>query len=101
MSEEKQRQIKVNFPKELVGGAYANNLMVQHSRDEFILDFMMLSPPAGTVTSRVITSPSQVKRILQALQENIGKYEKTYGTIELPEGPKGQVDFNPGWLGNS
>lgn len=96
MTEEakKQQQIKIHFPKELVGGAYANNLMVQHSRDEFIMDFIMLVPPAGTVTSRVVTSPAQIKRIANALADNIAKYEKKFGVIEMPEQPKGQIDYS-------
>ncbi len=89
----KQQQIKIHFPKELVGGAYANNLLVQHSHDEFILDFLMIVPPTGTVTSRVISSPAQIKRIAAALQENIEKYEQKYGTIPVPEMPKGQIDY--------
>jgi hypothetical protein len=32
--------------------------------------------------SRVITSPEHAKRILRALQENLRRYEESFGTIE-------------------
>jgi hypothetical protein len=51
----------------------------------------MVAPPAGTVTARVIVSPGHMKRILEALRENISKYEKTFGTIQIAEEPKGKI----------
>ena len=50
------KEIKINFPQELQGGVYSNNMVVSHTKEEFILDFIMVAPPAGTVTSRVIVS---------------------------------------------
>ena len=83
------KEIKINFPQELQGGVYSNNMVVSHTKEEFILDFIMVAPPAGTVTSRVIVSPGHMKRILAALQDNISKYEKAFGTIQIAEEPKG------------
>jgi hypothetical protein len=85
------KEIKVNFPQEIQGGVYANNMVVAHTKEEFILDFLMVAPPAGTVTARVIVSPGHMKRILEALRENISKYEGTFGTIQIAEEPKGKV----------
>lgn len=87
MAEEK-RDIKVSLPNEIKGGVYANNTVVGHTSEEFILDFLMVSPPEGVVTARVIVSPGHMKRIFNALQDNISKYEKTYGTIRQVEVPK-------------
>ncbi|MGD0915279.1 MAG: DUF3467 domain-containing protein [Thermodesulfobacteriota bacterium] len=85
------KEIKVNFPQELQGGVYANNMVVAHTKEEFILDFLMVAPPAGTVTARVIVSPGHMKRILEALRENLSKYENTFGMIQVAEEPKGKV----------
>jgi len=85
------QDIKVNFPPELHGGVYSNNMVVTHTKEEFILDFLMVVPPAGTVTSRVIVSPGHMKRILVALQDNISKYENAFGTIQIAEEPKGKI----------
>ncbi len=85
------QEIKVNFPPNLHGGVYSNNMVVSHTKEEFVLDFIMVAPPAGAVTARVIVSPGHMKRILAALQDNISKYEKNFGTIQVAEEPKGQI----------
>ena len=85
------QDIKVNFPPELQGGVYSNNMVVSHTKEEFVLDFLMVAPPAGAVTARVIVSPGHMKRILAALQDNIAKYEKSFGTIQIAEEPKGKI----------
>jgi hypothetical protein len=85
------QEVKVNFPPELQGGVYSNNMVVSHTKEEFILDFLMVAPPAGTVTARVVVSPGHMKRILAALQDNISKYENNFGTIQIAEEPKGKV----------
>ena len=69
------QEIKVNFPPNLQGGVYSNNMVVTHTKEEFILDFLMVAPPAGAVTARVIVSPGHMERSLTALQDNISKYE--------------------------
>jgi hypothetical protein len=86
MSEGKQ-EIKVNFPERLHGGAYANNMFVRHTREEFIMDFLMMAPPAGAVTARVIISPGHMKRVIAALQENMAKYEQSFGRVEAAPEP--------------
>ena len=85
------KEIKVNFPQQLQGGVYANNMVVTHTKEEFILDFLMVAPPAGAVTARVIVSPGHMKRILEALRDNLSKYEDTFGTIQVAEEPKASV----------
>ncbi len=85
------QDIKVNFPPNLQGGVYSNNMVVSHTKEEFVLDFLMVAPPAGAVTARVIVSPGHMKRILAALQDNVSKYEHNFGTIQIAEEPKGQI----------
>jgi hypothetical protein len=85
------QDIKVNFPPELQGGVYSNNMVVTHTKEEFVLDFLMVAPPAGAVTARVIVSPGHMKRILAALQDNISKYESNFGTIQIAEEPRGKI----------
>ena len=85
------KEIPINFPPQLQGGVYANNMVITHTKEEFILDFMMVAPPTGTVTARVILSPGHIKRVLEALRDNISKYENTFGTIQIAEEPKGKI----------
>jgi len=89
-----QKEVQVKFPDQLQGGVYANNMVVSHTREEFVMDFLMVAPPAGTVTSRVIVSPGHMKRILTALQENVGKYERMFGEIQSAEEPKAAIGFH-------
>jgi hypothetical protein len=88
------QEIKINLPQDMQGGVYSNNMVVSHTKEEFILDFLMVTPPTGTVTSRVIVSPGHMKRIMEALRENISKYEKAFGAIQIAEPPKGTIGFS-------
>jgi hypothetical protein len=93
-SQQKPMEIQVTFPENLKGGVYSNNMTVIHTREEFVLDFLMVAPPAGAVTARVILSPGHAKRVVAALSENIRKYEEAHGTILTAEEPQGKIDFN-------
>lgn len=90
----KPREIKMNVPAHLQAGAYANNMLVTHTREEFMMDFSFLTPPVGTVVARITTSPGHMKRIIAALQENVRRYEARFGTIILAEEPRDQGGFN-------
>jgi len=80
------REIKIEFPSGLKGGVYCNLLQISHTKEEFIMDFMMITPPIGAVVSRVIMSPGHMKRTVSALKSNLEKYEKNYGALkEAPE----------------
>lgn len=95
MSNEKKKEIKVEFPPHLRAGAYTNNMVVSHTKEEFVMDFMFITAVDGVVTARLITSPGHLKRIIAALQENVKKYEATYGKIQLEESPKGATGLVP------
>ena len=91
------QQIPVTFPDALKGGVYCNNMLVTHTKEEFILDFMMMAPGGGVLVSRVIMSPGHMKRTLTALQTNIKNYEDAFGKIEEatePGGGKGRMGFH-------
>lgn len=75
-------EIQLRLPEQVAGGAYANGMMVQHTSEEFVLDFTMVMGGSGAVVSRVITSPVHAKAIAGALQENIRRYETSFGPIK-------------------
>ncbi len=91
--ENKSNEIRVDFPKELVGGVYANNMAVSHTKEEFIMDFLMIAPPSGAVNARIIVSPGHIKRIIKALEDNIVRYEEKFGTIQTAKAPAGNVNL--------
>lgn len=83
----KQMQIKIS--DEILKGSYANAMQVGHTKEEFLLDFMNLSPHQGVgiVNSRVIMSPGHLKRVIAALDDNLKKYEARFGKIEEADAP--------------
>ena len=99
MAEQKKPAgIEISIPDNMKGGVYSNLMQIQHTREEFILTFIMVSPPTGSVNARVIMSPGHIKRTIAALQENVKKYEGKFGSITQAEEPhgKGQLGFKTG-----
>ena len=58
-----------------------------HSSSEFILDFVRVMPgvPKAGVQSRIIVAPEHAKRLLRALEDNIAKYERVFGSIRISD----------------
>ncbi len=96
-----EKKVGITIDPQVAGGVYSNLAIISHSRSEFIIDFAANLPglPGPKVGSRVVMSPEHCKRLLNALAENIGKYESHFGKIEIvPEQPAGTfnlADFNP------
>jgi 3-dehydroquinate dehydratase len=90
---QQQKQIQIKATDEVMRGTYANAMQVRHNKEEFLLDFLNIFPPQGSLNARVITSPGHFKRIVLALQDNLKKYENTFGEIEVANAPKNEVGF--------
>jgi hypothetical protein len=86
----KERRLPIKFPEKVLPGIYANQMVVSHTREEFLMDFINLFPPEGVVNARIIVSPGHLKRMIRALQENLARYETAHGPIieaAAPEPP--------------
>lgn len=70
-------------------GTYSNLAIISHSHSEFVLDFVRLVPnvPKAKVKSRIILTPEHAKRLIQALADNVRRYEAQYGVIQSREEP--------------
>ncbi|MBI2636574.1 MAG: DUF3467 domain-containing protein [Parcubacteria group bacterium] len=79
-----QIQIADNIP----GGEYANMMQVNHTQEEFMMVFMNVAGLSGKVVSKVQTSPGHLKRIVDALQDNVKKYEERFGPIKIADAPQ-------------
>ena len=84
-----QQQISIQIDAQQASGVYSNLMMISHRKEEFILDFLLVQPQrtaqgqaVANLRSRVITTPEHMKRILKALEENISRYEETFGPIQ-------------------
>ncbi len=80
-----EQKLNINLSPEVADGKYANLAIISHSSSEFVLDFVRMMPgqPNANVQSRVIMTPENAKKLLLALSENVGKYEKQFGTIKI------------------
>jgi hypothetical protein len=67
---------------------YANLARIAHAPTEFVMDFARFLPgdTRAAVTARMIMSPVGTKLFLQALAENVARYEAAFGSINLPTG---------------
>jgi hypothetical protein len=85
MSDEAPPKLSVQLDEDIAQGVYANLVLLNHTENEFVLDFAFIQPSNGRakVRARVISSPRHTKRLLQALQKNLERYEERYGRIEL------------------
>ena len=88
------RELPVKIPESLLHGVYANQMVVSHTREEFLLDYINLFPPSGVLNARVIVSPGHLKRMIRALQENLARYENRHGPIVEAEPPRADHDSN-------
>jgi hypothetical protein len=93
-NDKKKVNIQIQLDEELAQGTYVNLAMVNHSETEFTLDFIYVQPqqPKAKVRARIITSPKHTKRLLEALKENVAKYEKRFGPIPVT-GPLPQEEL--------
>ncbi len=80
-------QLQIELREEVAQGTYANLAIITHSSSEFILDFVRVMPgvPKAGVQSRIIVAPEHAKRLLRALEDNIAKYERVFGSIRTSD----------------
>ena len=90
---EDDKGLNIKIADDELKGRYSNLLRITHTREEFILDFINVVPPQAIVTSRIATSPGHLKRIIQALADNLERYEKAYGVVREAAEPSGE-DIN-------
>ena len=89
--EENKGQLNIELNEAVAQGTYSNLSVVTHSSAEFVLDFIRVLPglPKAQVKSRIIMTPEHAKRLMIALQDNLARYEQTFGRIKNVEGAGG------------
>ena len=88
-----QQKLEIKASDEVLKGEYANAVNIFHTGEAFVLDFMNIFPPTGTLNARIIVSPGHYKRMLAAMQENLKQYESGFGEVKYSEGPKPLIGF--------
>lgn len=79
-----EQKIDINLSEEVAQGIYSNLAIITHSNTEFIVDFATMMPglPKGQVRSRIVMTPQNAKRLLNALADNLAKFEEKNGVIK-------------------
>ncbi len=94
-------QLQIELNDEVAQGIYANLAVITHSSSEFIVDFIRVMPglPKAGVKSRIILTPEHAKRLMRALEDNVRKYENSFGAIHLNE--ESTIQPIPGFTGEA
>lgn len=97
---EENKQLQLELKPDVAKGSYSNLAIISHSHSEFVIDFATMLPglQKPEISNRILMTPEHAKRLLNALTDNIAKYENQFGRIELPGSPKATfnlADFNP------
>jgi hypothetical protein len=85
MSDQQQENpINIEISEEMSEGQYVNLAIITHSHAEFVVDFVNVMPgtPKSKVKSRIILTPQHAKRLLNALGDNLEKFEAANGKIK-------------------
>lgn len=81
-----KRQIRLELPKD-PSATYSNTVMISHTANEVIFDFIQIMPNdnRARVQKRIVMTPTHAKMLLNALTDNINKFEDKHGEINLPQ----------------
>lgn len=81
-------------PDDLEGGAYSNVLTIWHTPYEFTLDYGVMLPSMQDdqgnvvvptrVVARVKIAPSRMADMIDAMTQNLQRYEAQFGPIPAP-----------------
>jgi len=84
--------IEIGLNEHEAEGIYSNLVFIAHSPSEVILDFARAMPglQKPRVFARIIMTPPHAKSLLGALEQNLGNYEKQFGTITVLGLPGGK-----------
>lgn len=98
----KPQGLNIEIDKETASGTYSNLAMINHSNTEFVVDFIQMMPgmPKAQVKSRIILTPQHAKRVLNALRDNVQKYERQFGEIKDLD-PQHHLPTNFGPIGEA
>jgi hypothetical protein len=94
MEPEEERHFNIHATPETMAGVYANFANVSHSDYEFSITFVRLDHESstedetnGVVVTRVNMAPRFMKELLDAMADNLSKWQAAENIKNLPEAP--------------
>ena len=84
-------QLNIELAEDTAEGIFSNLAIITHSNAEFVIDFIRVMPgmPKAKVKSRIILTPEHAKQFLQALDDNVHRFEEANGHIKTRNEPPG------------
>jgi len=67
----------LTLPDDVLGGVFANTVMVSHTAEEFSFDFIANFYPRSVVTSRVFLAAGRIPSLLQTLCNSLKNYRES------------------------
>ncbi|MEX2145229.1 MAG: DUF3467 domain-containing protein [Candidatus Spechtbacterales bacterium] len=94
-NDHQHQQVQIKTTDEALKGKYSNMVQILHTKEEFVMDFLLIHPhTGGQLLNRMVLSPGHMKRLAKVLGENLERYETNFGKIEEGESPtKGDFGF--------
>src|SRR5437867_3029314 len=71
--------VSARVPEKLTHGVMTTGVLVLDGANEFVLDFMQALTRPFQVASRVILTPAVMEQFVNAVRDNIARYEARFG----------------------
>ena len=88
---EEARAVRVLADAALGRGVYSNVVVISHTAEEFVLDFLLQLGGDAQLVSRIILSPAHAGRLVDALKANLEKRKQSIDGVRL-QAESGEVD---------
>ncbi len=86
---------QLRLPDDVMGGRYANAVMIGHSPSEFSFDFIVTFYPRPVVVQRVFLSAPNVPRFMLSLQQSFDEFRRRMTQQEPPDVPPASSPEDP------
>lgn len=85
----KNQQVNIELGEREAEGIYSNLAIITHSNAEFVIDFTRILPgvPKAKVHARIVMTPVHAKLLMNAMHDNIEKFERKFGEIKISQDP--------------
>jgi hypothetical protein len=86
-NQQNNNQLNIELSEEIAEGTYSNLAIITHSNSEFVIDFVRIMPgvPKAKVKSRILLTPQHAKRLMMALNDNLNRFEESFGEIQIDQ----------------
>ena len=89
----RHRQVSALVPEHIGRGVFSTGAIVTQGPHEFVVDFLLSMNRPHQLAARVILPPMVLAQVINALADNLRKYESRFGAADPSRGP---VSDTPG-----